>query len=188
MTGGTWARVGFATGIAASISANVAHSLLDIPVAAGAVVSAAFWPMALLIAIEVITRVTWPPGLSWRVLRYGGLTTVAGIAAIISYRHMAALLVAYHEDALSAAIGPLAVDGLMAVCSGALLAIAYNERQAAAERGNETPPTGLVVAATRVYLESVEAGKPLTGKQLGEQFGRSQRWGRNIVGEAKNQP
>jgi Protein of unknown function (DUF2637) len=122
--GKVWAAFGFWVGIAASVSANVAHTFTERSHVIGAVLSAGFWPVALLIALEVIARVSWPPGVRWWIVRYGGLTTVALVAAIISYRHMAALLHVYGEDSFSAHIGPLAVDGLMIVCSAALLAIA----------------------------------------------------------------
>lgn len=124
--GRAWARAGFGFGIAASLAANVEHVLIHAHAPIGAVIASAYWPLALLIAIEVISRVAWPDGRKWWWCRYGGLSAVAGIAAIISYRHMAALLGYYGEDALSAHIGPLAVDGLMVVCSTALLAIADN--------------------------------------------------------------
>jgi hypothetical protein len=42
---------------------------------------------------------------------------------------MSALLTAYGEDPLSAALGPLCVDGLLVVCSVALLAISDNVRR-----------------------------------------------------------
>ncbi len=127
--GRAWARLGFGTGVGASLAANVAHSYIRPHPQVGAIVAAAFWPVALLIALEVIARVQWPAGWRWRALRYGGFSAVALIAAVISYRHMAGLLSSYGEDTLSSHIGPLAVDGLMVVCSGALLAIADNLRR-----------------------------------------------------------
>lgn len=272
--GRSWARLGFGVGIVASIAANVAHSYLKPARAAatwtpqgGAIVAAAFWPVALLISIEVISRVHWPDGWLWKLIRHGGLTAVAGIAAIISYRHMSALLASYGEDAVSAAIGPLAVDGFMAVCSGALLAIGHAQaRQAAHDRVPEIaapepplvhdrlpPPTvdpaaidlGKVVEsaqdhlppgatdstqepekvpnaapevpppadthsgirwhrtgpkrqrphaagrqgeAQQAYLRSLDSGKPLTGKELGDLFGRGERWGRDRIAETKAPP
>ena len=272
--GRSWARLGFGVGIVASIAANVAHSYLKPARAAatwtpqgGAIVAAAFWPVALLISIEVISRVNWPDGWLWKLLRHGGLTAVAGIAAIISYRHMSALLASYGEDAVSAAIGPLAVDGFMAVCSGALLAIGHAQaRQAARDQlpeiaahgppadhdplppltaapaavdlaevaespqdrlppgttdstqepekvpaaVHEVPPpadsspgiqwqrTGRKAQrphaasrqeeAQRAYLHSLDSGKPLTGKELGDLFGRGERWGRDRITEAKPVP
>jgi hypothetical protein len=137
-SGKGWALAGFLTGVMVSILANIArvyvrpeHAPATWKPQPGAIGAAAFWPIALLIAIEVISRVQWPRGIVWLVLRYGGLTTVAAIAAIISYRHMSGLLTAYGESEIGAKLGPLAVDGLMVVSSGALLAIADNVRSAA---------------------------------------------------------
>ncbi len=137
-SGKGWALAGFLTGVTVSILANIArmyvppeHAPANWRPHPGAVATAAWWPIALLISIEVISRVQWPDGFIWRAIRYGGLTTVAAIAAIISYRHMSGLLSAYGESGLGAKIGPLAVDGLMVVSSGALLAIADNVRRAA---------------------------------------------------------
>lgn len=131
MTAGRgWARAGFSLGVATSIAANVGHTLAGAHPRAGAIAFSAFWPVALLISLEVISRVEWPAGAWWSVTRYGGLTTVAAIAAIVSYRHMSGLLGYYGEDVITTTIGPLAVDGLMVVCSTALLAIADNVKRA----------------------------------------------------------
>ena len=127
--GRLWARAGFWFGIFTSISGNVAHSYINPNPHLGAVLSSAFWPLALLISLEVIARVSWPRGRWWAATRYGGLTTVAVIAAIVSYLHMSALLRFYGEDPLTSVIGPLAPDGLLVVCSVALLAIADNVRR-----------------------------------------------------------
>jgi Protein of unknown function (DUF2637) len=131
-----WSTFGFAVGVGASIAANIAHSYVPPSDAngtwhpyAGAIVAAAFWPIAVVISIEVISRVHWRGGFWWGALRYGGLSTVATIAALISYRHLSALMTYYGEDSLSATVGPLAVDGLMVVCSVALLAIGDNVRR-----------------------------------------------------------
>jgi Protein of unknown function (DUF2637) len=47
---------------------------------------------------------------------------VAGIAAVVSYRHMAAVALAHGEDRLNAAVIPLSVDGLIAAASLRILA------------------------------------------------------------------
>jgi hypothetical protein len=149
-SGKGWALAGFLTAVSVSILANIArmyvrpeHAPENWAPHPGAVAMAAWWPIALLISIEIIARVQWPDGFIWRVIRYGGLTTVAAIAAIISYRHMSGLMSAYGEAGIGAMIGPLAVDGLMVVSSGALLAIAYNVRshaRAALDAAADRPP------------------------------------------------
>ena len=73
------------------------------------------WPVFLFVAIEILARTTWKPGARWIVLRFGGLIPVAAVAAVVSYRHLSGLLDFYGEDALTVAIGPLAVDGRVAV-------------------------------------------------------------------------
>jgi hypothetical protein len=125
-TGKAWASVAFLLGVAVSVAANVGHTWY-IPGAGrpplGAQAAAAFYPLALLLVVEILARVPWPSSALWGAARYGGASAVAIVAAVVSYRHMSALLAAYGEDALTAMIGPLAVDGLMVVASFALLAI-----------------------------------------------------------------
>jgi hypothetical protein len=126
-----WAYTGALLGGVVSIGANVAHSFVP-PTGApagwhphgGAVLGAVFWPVALFVAIEILARTAWPVGKRWVALRYLGLLPVALVAAIVSYRHMSGLLAWYGEDLLTVRIGPLAVDGLMVVAVGALLAYA----------------------------------------------------------------
>jgi hypothetical protein len=125
-----WAYAGVALGGAVSVAANVAHSLVppaDAPAGwrpmHGAVLAAVFWPVALFVAIEILARTTWPAGTPWRLVRLGGLLPVALVAAVVSYRHLSGLIRYYGEDGLTATFGPLAVDGLMAVASAALLAV-----------------------------------------------------------------
>jgi hypothetical protein len=131
-TGGRgWAYGGALLGGAVSVAANVAHSYVPPPGApaawsphTGAVVGAVFWPVALFVAIEILARTRWPDPTRWVVLRYAGLLPVALVAALVSYRHLAGLLAFYGEDPLTAALGPLAVDGLMVMATGALIATA----------------------------------------------------------------
>lgn len=128
-SGQGWAYAGVVLGGAVSVAANVAATFIPPSGAArgwtpqpGAVVSAVFWPLLLLVAVELFARIPWPPGLRWWLLRAAGLLPVAAIAAVVSYRHLSALLRFYGEDPLTALLGPLAVDGLMTMAAGALLA------------------------------------------------------------------
>jgi hypothetical protein len=127
--GRPWAYLGAILGALVSVAANVAHTFVPPPGAgvawrppAGAVLGATWWPTALLVAVEILARVDWPDERRWIVLRYGGLVPVAGVAAFVSYRHMAGLLASWHEDPVTAMVGPLAVDGLMVMATAALLA------------------------------------------------------------------
>jgi hypothetical protein len=128
----SWAA--FVGGTVASVAANVAHARIP-PADAGpawhpelgAQIAAAFWPLALLGAIEVLTRVPWPRGGVWALARYAGAGAVGAGAAVLSYRHMAALLAAWGEDRWNAHIGPLVVDGLMVVAGTALLALSKGQ-------------------------------------------------------------
>ncbi|HZN71819.1 MAG TPA: hypothetical protein VFC00_09100, partial [Micromonosporaceae bacterium] len=124
-----WAYLGITLGGLVSIAANVAHSYVpptDAPIGwtppAGAVVSAFFWPIFLFVALEILARTRWPHGWFWILLRVFGLLPVAIVAGVVSYRHLSGLLGFYGEDPLTATIGPLAVDGLMVVATGALIA------------------------------------------------------------------
>src|SRR5207253_3341144 len=135
--GRRWAYTGIILGGAVSVAANVAHSFVPPTGAvptwrphAGAVVGAIVWPVFLFIAIEILARTSWPTGWRWWLLRHAGLLPVAAVAALVSYRHLSGLLAFYGEDDLVVTIGPAAVDGLMAMATGALLA--HTTRTAAA--------------------------------------------------------
>lgn len=116
----TW--LGFLLGTLVSISGNVMHAAMDTWTPAE-LIGAGFWPAALLIALEVLTRVPWPDGKRWAWARWGGLGMVAAVSAVLSYLHLRSLMLHWGEGAAQATIGPLAVDGLMLICATALLAI-----------------------------------------------------------------
>jgi hypothetical protein len=128
-SGRGWAYTGATLGGLVSIAANVAHSFIPPTTAPtnwhpepGAVVGAIVWPVFLFVAVEILARVAWPTGWSWQILRWGGLLPVALVAAIVSYRHLSGLLHHYGEEPIVYILGPLAVDGLMVMATGALLA------------------------------------------------------------------
>jgi hypothetical protein len=113
------AWLAFVLGVAASVAANVAHARPEV----GPRLASAFAPVALLLTLEIMSRVPWPQGRTWGLSRWAGTGAVALVAAVTSYRHMSALLVSYGEDGLTALIQPVCVDGLMVVASLALLAL-----------------------------------------------------------------
>jgi hypothetical protein len=135
-----WA--GFVFGSVMSIAANVLHAWLPAdyhppgwapPLTAQ--IGAAVWPIGLLISVEVLSRVAWPPGWQWALARYGGAGTVALGSAVISYGHLHGVLQAWGYGWLGSAVGPLVLDGLMTVSGFALLAQAKQPT-------TDVPPTG----------------------------------------------
>ena len=142
-----WAYTGAVLGGVASIAANVAHSFIP-PHGApstwhpepGAVVGAIVWPVFLFVAVEILARVTWPTGSGWQVLRWGGLLPVAVVAAFVSYRHLSGLLAHYGEEPIVYYLGPLAVDGLMVMATGALLATARHRADTRSSSDTRSAP------------------------------------------------
>lgn len=116
-----YAYAGTALGLGASLGANVLHVLSKPDPSLWAVVGAGFWPCALLVSSEVLARKQWASK-GARAAGVAGVLTVAAVAAWISYVHTHGLLVSWGEPAMSARLGPLAIDGLMIVSSLALVA------------------------------------------------------------------
>lgn len=126
------AWIGFTVGIVASIAANVLHAM-ESTWTYPELVGAAFWPTALLISVEVLTRVAWPHGWQWVITRFAGVVIVAFVAAALSYLHMRSLLLTWGEGPFQATVGPAAVDGLMLISATALLAISRTAAEPVAE-------------------------------------------------------
>ncbi|MGW9307782.1 DUF2637 domain-containing protein [Saccharomonospora azurea] len=123
-----WAGFGFGTVI--SVAANVLHAWIPPEGAAEAwrpglapQIGAAVWPVALLLSVEVLSRVAWPSGWQWAAAKFGGVVAVAAGAAVISYGHIRDVLVHWGYGMAGAHVGPLVVDGLMIVAGFALLAL-----------------------------------------------------------------
>jgi hypothetical protein len=113
----TWAVRGALTlGVAASVAANVLHAQHS---AVGRVI-AAWPPLALLLTVELISHV--PASRRWlAAVRILATVTVAGIAAWVSYWHMATVAARYGETSTSAHLVPLSVDGLVVIASTCLV-------------------------------------------------------------------
>lgn len=147
--GSAW--TGFVVGIGASIAANVLHAM-EGTWTYPELVGAAFWPTALLISVEILTRVAWPHGWQWIVTRFAGVIVVALVAAALSYLHMRSLLLSWGEGAFQATIGPAAVDGLMLISATALLAVSRSKLPAAAPAAllEQTVPIGVDAAGQQI--------------------------------------
>lgn len=105
-------RLVLALGVAASIAGNVLHARDEFI----SQVISAWSPLALLLTIELISRV---PVHSRRLAvgRWAATALIAGIAAWVSYWHMAAVASRYGETNGSQYLLPLSVDGLVVVAS-----------------------------------------------------------------------
>jgi DNA-binding transcriptional ArsR family regulator len=114
-----WAVRGvFALGIAASLAGNVLHAEHD---AISQAISA--WsPLALLLTVELISRVPVRKG-SAAYIRLAATAVIAGIAAWVSYWHMAGVASRYGETGASPFLLPFSVDGLIVVASISMVEI-----------------------------------------------------------------
>ncbi|SCE71609.1 Protein of unknown function [Micromonospora haikouensis] len=142
----------FALGIAASLAGNVLH-------AADNVISQAIsaWsPVALLLAVELISRIPARRG-GLSAVRLGATAVIAGIAAWVSYWHMVGVAVRYGEADSSAYLLPFSVDGLIVVASISLVEIggrirALTETTIEAEAVSEPAPAPVdLVESKPVY-------------------------------------
>ena len=108
-----WAvRAVLALGVAASIAGNVLHARDDLV----SQIISAWSPLALLLTVELISRVPVHRRLLAAV-RWAATALIAGIAAWVSYFHMAAVASRYGETGGAQYLLPLSVDGLVVVAS-----------------------------------------------------------------------
>lgn len=119
-----WAYAGVILGLVASVAGNVANTVLfqsdDVPLQLR-IALAVFWPVALGVGIEVLTRINWRGGWKhWaaRAILVGPLSLVA---AIVSYGHLHHLMLMAGENGTAQGLGPLAIDGTLFGCTVALL-------------------------------------------------------------------
>jgi hypothetical protein len=147
-----WAvRATLTLGVAASVAANILHALPN-PISQ---MIAAWPPLALLLTVELISRIPVHRR-SLAAVRLGATTAIAGIAAWVSYWHMAGVAARYGESGASPYLLPLSVDGLVIVASVSLVELAGRIRvaesgplEAAAGKPAAAQPAGEPPAATR---------------------------------------
>ncbi|WSA12759.1 DUF2637 domain-containing protein [Micromonospora sp. NBC_01813] len=112
-----WAvRATLILGVIASVAANVLHAQPH-PISQ---TIAAWPPVALLLTVELISRVPVHRKLL-AAARLIATTAIAGIAAWVSYHHMVGVASRYGETGLSAYLLPVSVDGLIVVASISLV-------------------------------------------------------------------
>jgi hypothetical protein len=131
-----WAvRATLAIGVAASVCANVLHARDNLI----AQTIAAWPPLALLLTVELVSRVpVHRRGLA--VARICATATIAGIAAFVSYFHMAGVAARYGETGLAPFLLPLSVDGLVVVASVSLVELAGRVRAEHIDRPSADTP------------------------------------------------
>ena len=118
-------RITLLLGVAASVAANVLHAV-DNPISQGI---AAWPPVALLLTVEMISRVPVHRR-SLAAVRLVSTAGIAGIAAWVSYWHMVGVAGRYGESGASSFLLPLSVDGLVMVASVSLVELAGRIRVA----------------------------------------------------------
>lgn len=137
-------------GVAASITGNVLHAHDNFISRA----ISAWSPLALLMTIELIARVP-VHRMALAAARWAATALIAGIAAWVSYWHMAAVAARYGETGASPYLLPLSVDGLVVVASICLVELSGRIRAASvpAVSGpvfDHAAPIGPVPAPVRV--------------------------------------
>nr|WP_296066158.1 DUF2637 domain-containing protein [uncultured Actinoplanes sp.] len=168
-----WAvRATLLLGVAASVVANVLHAL-DNPISQAI---AAWPPLALLLTVELISRV--PVHRRWlAAARLVATAIIAGIAAWVSYWHMAGVAARYGETGASPYLLPLSVDGLIVVASICLVELggristlerpapAHEPAPEPATRGSAvtTPPTPGPAVTTPVAPDPAGTARPVHG-------------------------
>ncbi|MGC4855067.1 DUF2637 domain-containing protein [Micromonospora sp. DT4] len=151
-----WAvRAVLALGVAASIAANVLHARPNLI----SQVIAAWPPLALLLTVELISRVPANRrGLA--AARLIAAAVIAGIAAWVSYWHMVGVAARYGETGAAASyLLPISVDGLVVVASISLVEIAGRIRTPALSSADRRQLTTTTTEAPNLVAEppSLEA-------------------------------
>lgn len=152
-----WAvRCALALGIAASVAANVLHAQQN-PIAQ---TIAAWPPLALLLTLELISRVPVHRRVL-AVVRVFATVAIAGIAAWVSYSHMLGVAQRYGETGAAPYLLPLSVDGLVVVASVSLVELA-GRIQAVADKAAARHAEAVIPAAAPTT--SVQATPALEGE------------------------
>jgi hypothetical protein len=131
-------------GVVASTVANVLHAEPN-----GISRTIAAWPpLALLLTIELISRI--PVHRLWlAATRLCAAAAIAGIAAWVSYWHMAGVAARYGETGSSPYLLPLSVDGLIVVASICLVELGGRIRTA--ESAMPEQPLRVAVRVGPIY-------------------------------------
>nr|BFE64982.1 hypothetical protein GCM10020063_095080 [Dactylosporangium thailandense] len=125
-------RAALVLGVATSVAANILHANPN-PISQAI---SAWPPLALLLTVELISRVPVHRPLLAAV-RLTATACIAGIAAWVSYTHMAGVAARYGEQGLAPYLIPLSVDGVVVVASVCLVELAGRMRAEPVKPGIE---------------------------------------------------
>lgn len=121
-SGRRWAYLTLFLMLALSIAGNIAHTVhIDPSPSALSIIRAVIWPVGLFLAIEMFMRVPWEQKVAHHLVRWIGILLPAGLAALVSYRHLRGLMLSDGEGMLEASVGPIVIDGLMLMATLGLL-------------------------------------------------------------------
>ena len=153
-----WAvRAVLVLGVAASTAANILHAQ-DNPVARAI---AAWPPLALLLTVEIIARIpVRRRGLA--VARLAATAAIAGIAAWVSYWHMAGVAARYGETGASPYLLPLSVDGLIVVASICLVELSGHAPDKSPDKSQAELPVVSVAARPDTAPDTAPDTVPVT--------------------------
>lgn len=125
-----------AIGVLASLAGNVQAINLDNKApGVGAHISAVFWPVALFAMVELLLHTPWLAIWRDRLTKGAAVVLVAGVAAWVSYWHLANVLSHYGYDVASRYAGPLAIDAAMVLATLALNRVGHARRAVATVQG-----------------------------------------------------
>jgi hypothetical protein len=127
-------RAALLLGVATSVAANVLHADPN-PISQAI---AAWPPLALLLTVELISRVPVHRR-TLAAVRLAATASIASIAAWVSYWHMAGVAARYGEQGAAPYLIPLSVDGLVVVASVCLVELAGRLRTV--DQPDTTPDT-----------------------------------------------
>jgi hypothetical protein len=86
------------------------------------VIIAAFWPAAVLLAIEMFVSRLWPKSFPAQTVRWTATLGLGFVAAFMSWIHLSDLLASRGQPGTVASLGPLAIDGLAIMATALILA------------------------------------------------------------------
>jgi hypothetical protein len=153
-----WAvRITLTLGVAASVTANILHARPNLISQA----IAAWPPLALLLTVELISRVPVNRR-SLSTVRLITTVAISAIAAWISYWHMAGVVARYGETGPSPYLMPFSVDGLIIVASICLVELGGQIRNRTAgstiDNDHTTLPVEPSTTSEETTVDSVPAG------------------------------